>query len=76
MSEITERVLQLISALFNVDVASLSIESSNISVPGWDSMGQLMLVLELEQQFGVHIPPDVGEKLHSVAEIVRLLENI
>jgi acyl carrier protein len=75
MAEQLDRVKQLISALFNVDVASLAPESSANDVPAWDSMGQLMLILELEQQFGIEIPPERAEKLTSISEIVNFLDE-
>jgi len=75
MSEKLERVKQIISTLFNVDVESLNVESSPTDVSAWDSMGQLMLVLELEQQFDIQIPPERAEKLTSVAAIVEFLEE-
>ena len=75
MSEKLERVKQLISTLFNVDEASLAPESSGKDVSAWDSMGQLMLILELEQQFEIQIPPERAEKLTSISEIVSFLEE-
>jgi acyl carrier protein len=75
MTEHLDRVKQLISALFNVDAASLAPESSTIDVPAWDSMGQLMLILELEQQFEIEIPPERAEKLTSILEIVNFLDE-
>jgi len=75
MNENLDRVKQLISALFNVDEASLAPESSSSDVPAWDSMGQLMLILELEQQFEIEIPPERAEKLTSISEIVNFLDE-
>ncbi len=51
MAERLDRVKQIISTLFNVDEASLTAASSAKDISAWDSMGQLMLILELEQQF-------------------------
>lgn len=38
-------------------------------------MGQLMLILELEQQFDIQIPPERAEKLTSISEIVDFVEE-
>ncbi len=75
MTENTGRVKQVIATLFNVDEASLTPASSTEDIAGWDSMGQLMLILELEQQFEIQIPPERAEKLTSVSAIVSFLEE-
>jgi acyl carrier protein len=71
-----DRVKQIISTLFNVDESSLTPGSSAKNVSSWDSMGQLMLILELEQQFEINIPPERAEKLTSISEIVSFLEQV
>jgi acyl carrier protein len=38
-------------------------------------MGQLMLILELEQQFEIQIPPERAEKLTSISAIISFLEQ-
>ena len=73
MDDLIPQIKQILSALFNVSVDSLSMESSTANVAGWDSLGQLMVVIELEQQFGIQISPEQGEELISVARIERFL---
>jgi len=75
MRERLERVKQIISTLFNVDEGSLTSESSAKDISAWDSMGQLMLILELEQQFDIQIPPERAEKLISISQIVDFVEE-
>jgi acyl carrier protein len=75
MTEKLGRVKEIISTLFNVDEASLALESSGDDISAWDSMGQLMLILELEQQFEIQIPTERAEKLTSISEIVKFLEE-
>jgi acyl carrier protein len=75
MDETLTKVKQIISMLFNVEEDELTLESSTSTVPEWDSMGQLMLVLELEQQFDIQIPPEASDKLTSIAAIVALVDG-
>ncbi len=75
MSDSLNRVKQIISTLFNVEEETLTESSSTATVSEWDSMGQLMLVLELEQQFDISIEPETAEKLTSIAAIVKLVDN-
>jgi len=73
MEQTVERIKQIVSALFNVDESTLTEESSTATVAEWDSMGQLMLVLELEQQFDIQIDPEQSDKLTSIAAIAELV---
>jgi acyl carrier protein len=75
MSDNLNRVKEIVATLFNVDASSLTVASSSKDVSGWDSMGQLMLILELEQQFGLQIPPEHAEKLTSISQIVDYVET-
>jgi acyl carrier protein len=75
MAERLDRVKQIISTLFNVDEASLTSASSAKDISAWDSMGQLMLILELEQQFDIQIPPERAETLISISQIVDFVES-
>jgi acyl carrier protein len=75
MEQTIHRVRDIISTLFNVDEQTIDAESSNSTISGWDSMGQLMLILELEQQFNIEIPPEESEKLTNVAAIVLLIDR-
>lgn len=75
MSDLVLQIKQILSGLFNVSVDSLSTESSTSNVAGWDSLGQLMVIVELEQQFGIQISPERGEELTSVDRIAKFLET-
>ena len=75
MSDLQPRIKEILSGLFNVGIGTLSSESSTANVEGWDSLGHLMVVVELEQQFGIQISPEQGEELTSVARIEEFLKS-
>jgi len=75
VSKNSDRVKHLVATLFNIDEASLTPASSTADIAGWDSMGQLMLILELEQQFEIQIPPERAEKLTSISAIIGFLDE-
>jgi len=72
---VDERVRTIVATLFNVPVEDIGPQSSPETIENWDSMGHLMLTLELEQQFGVQIPPEDVEKMTSVAAIEETLSR-
>ncbi|GEM_PF-489534 len=49
----TSKLFEVFSSLFKVDPRDLNDESSSDTIPNWDSMGMVNLVVELEQVFGV-----------------------
>ncbi len=71
-----ERVRQIIATIFNVPLDQVTPQTSTTSIENWDSMGHLMLILEIEQHFDVQLDPEQVERMNSVAAIVQLLESI
>lgn len=45
------------------------------STPGWDSMGHMMVVMELEKEFGTRFPPYVLPELVDVSSIAKTLQK-
>jgi acyl carrier protein len=70
-----ERIQEIVATIFNVPVETVNLESSPATIESWDSMGHLMLVLELEQQFDIQLGPEEVEKLSSVQNIVNMLQS-
>lgn len=68
-----ERVIELVAATFDVPTAEVTEDSSPDSLSEWNSLGQLNLVLALEQEFGIAIPEDVVLELRSVRAIAAVL---
>lgn len=49
----TEQVLQIVSRILNVPAGQVNLDSSPRTLPHWDSMRHIELILALEQEFGV-----------------------
>jgi len=45
------------------------------STPGWDSMGHMMVVMELEKEFGARFPPYILPQLVDVPSIAKALQR-
>jgi acyl carrier protein len=75
MSDLVPQIKEILSGLFNVSVDSLSMDSSTANVDGWDSLGQLMVIVELEQRLGIQISPECGEELTSITRIEEFLRS-
>jgi acyl carrier protein len=70
-----ERLRQIVATVFDTPADQVTPQTSRDSLEPWDSLGHLVLVLEVEQQFGVQLPPEHVEQLNSVAEIAQILET-
>lgn len=70
---VDERVRTIISNIFNTPADEINAGSSPETIEAWDSMGHLMLILELEQEFGIQIPPEEVEKMTSVGAVRQAL---
>jgi acyl carrier protein len=73
---LTRRVCEMAAAVFDVPPEQVTPDSSTDTIEQWDSLGRLTLVLELEQGFGVQLPPEVTEELTSVRSIVAVLTEL
>jgi len=68
-------VEQIIGNVFNIEPEKLDDSSSRDTVEEWDSMGHLIIILELEKQFHVSIAiADVMEMV-SVGKIKAVLQG-
>jgi acyl carrier protein len=45
------------------------------STPGWDSMGHMMVIMELEKEFSARFPPYVLPQLLDVPSIAKALRK-
>jgi acyl carrier protein len=67
---------QVIATLLNVDPASIGPDASMDTIPSWDSLRHMNLVLALEDEFQVSIPDDDAGNITSYQLIKLVLENL
>ena len=72
---VADRLRNVFQSVLGVDGASLSDEDSPQTVPEWDSLSHLTLVMAVEAEFGFTF--DIGEipALTSVGSILRRIED-
>ena len=70
------RIKALISQTLDLDSSQeLTLESGAESIPQWDSMAQIMIASELEQEFGLRLSIDDVVNLLTVRAVMRVLER-
>ena len=71
----TEKIIALTAEHLGIDADSISETSSFKEDLGVDSLDLFELVMELEEEFGIEIPSEDLEKLSTVAEVARYIED-
>jgi acyl carrier protein len=71
----TSEALKMLSDAFEEPVANLRPEVSRDDVPGWDSMGALTLMAELDERFGIELTADDSKKMTRIDDVLQLLRK-
>jgi acyl carrier protein len=69
------RFHDVIAAVLGVDANSIKDSDSPKSLPQWDSVMHLQLLLALESEFGVQFSPDEMAQLSSIGRIRERLRT-
>ena len=75
MEDVLSRVRKAFNSAFDVDPASVSINTVPADIKAWDSMGHVTLASSLEQEFNLTFDVDELMEMENVREIVRLLQG-
>ena len=70
-----ERVQHIAADLFQVPAGSITAKSSPETIPNWDSVQQLNLILAVEQEFNVQFEPEELDRIHSIGDIIGQLQT-
>ena len=69
-----EKVLRIAAEVFMIDPDTLNTSSSYSDTPGWDSLGHLMLITEVEKQFGFKVAPLEVLKIQTLGDLLGLID--
>ena len=75
MSATKEQVVKLIAELFECDQTEVTGDIGPGELEGWDSLGHVSLMTEIQERFGTHIAVEDAIEIESVDEIVALLNR-
>ena len=74
-STIETKVLTIMKDIFDTEGVALSIDSLPSDIEDWDSIGHIRLMLAIEEEFKIQIPPEKAAELVSVRFIVQYLAD-
>jgi acyl carrier protein len=74
VASVEERVIDIVGDQLGVSKDQITRETSFVNDLGADSLDTVELVMELEEEFDIHIPDDVAEKIQTVGQAIDHIE--
>lgn len=74
-AEIMAKLKVLFQEVFDDPSLKLDRATNTSDIPGWDSMAQVTLAIEIEHIFGIRIMSAEMEELRNVGDIVDLIRG-
>ena len=76
MSSVSDRVKEIIVEQLGVNEDQVVPEAKFVEDLGADSLDTVELVMALEEEFGAEIPDEEAEKLATVGDSIKYIENM
>ncbi len=67
------RVAGILSAMFGIDEASITRETTADDVPSWDSITHVYVILEIERLLGLRLDTEAVFALENVGDLADLV---
>ena len=75
MSDISERVIEIVMEHLGVEKDKITDNSSFIDDLGADSLDTVELVMAFEEEFSIEIPDDAAETITTVKDAIGFIES-
>lgn len=75
MADVAQKVKSIIAEQLGVKPEEVTDTASFVDDLGADSLDTVELVMALEEEFGIEIPDEDAEKMKSVGEAIRYIEE-
>lgn len=71
-----EKIIILIARVLGVPKSEIELDTEIGELPEWDSLRNVEVIAQLEQEFNVKITSDMIMDLEDVSDIVDLIESL
>jgi len=75
VASVEERVIEIVAEQLGGDASKVTQETSFVNDLGADSLDTVELVMELEEEFDVNIPDEQAEKIQTVGQAIKFIEE-
>ena len=76
MEHTNAKLKKLIADLFKCPVTELTDATGPGDIPGWDSLGHVMLMAAIQREFGQHVPVEDAIEVASIADLEMILNRL
>lgn len=70
-----EKLKAVIAEVLNVDPEEITLETTFVDDLGADSLDVFQIIMGIEEEFDIEIPPEKAEKITNVEEAVELIKS-
>ncbi len=71
----TSEAISWFAEMFETTASEISAETPREDIEGWDSMGVLTLMAELDDRFSITLNQDELEAINSIADLLEVLRK-
>lgn len=71
----TSEAISWFAEMFETTASEISAETLREDIEGWDSMGVLTLMAELDDRFSITLNQDELEAINSIADLLEVLRK-
>ncbi len=71
-----EKLQQIIADVLGIDVEEITPETTFKDDLGADSLDVFQIIMAVEEEFGIEIPTEEAEKIHSVGDAVEAIKGV
>ena len=71
-----EKLQQIIADVLGIDVEEIPPETTFKDDLGADSLDVFQIIMAVEEEFGIEIPTEEAEKIHSVGDAVEAIKGV
>lgn len=72
---IEDKVKEIVAQVSGVEVSEVTLQSAVGDFPQWDSMGQMAILQQVEETFGISFEPEEMMDIEDVQDIVSAVES-
>ncbi len=71
-----EKLKKVIAEVLNVDPDEIKLETTFMDDLGADSLDLFQIIMGIEEEFDIEVPPEKAENIKTVEEAVNLIKSV
>jgi acyl carrier protein len=75
-SEILQRLIKVVATVFMAEPITLGADTNAEDVPGWDSVSQVMLIMQIEDEFALSLAPELVNAAQNLGELALIITKL